>query len=230
MKSLSDVNSIQSDLSTRTMTLTLSLDEFDQITFRSCELLGKGFRNRISFAESKLVEDVLVARLANAIKSCLSSIPEGAQVLSLPDFLVEVPGLALSGVHVMIREAHAGVRNAILRFKDFMGAINQAFQIDVGLHEPYASHSERLAVNVLAEICLPILNLSHSIDAMSVTQNNRKMIDLADRLREFEFQTELLKRFIYNAGIGHAEAQGTYLYVETPQPQRRLTNQRYIGG
>ena len=193
------------------MTLSLNIMSPDTVTIRSCEVVGRWFRNRISFQEQKRIEDILARKLARAILSCVRSLRKGAQVLALPDFLVELPGLALSGVHIMVMEAKDGVRSAILRFTEFMGAINNAFQTDIGFHEPYPNHCEKLAVNVLEEICLPILNLCRTFEELKVKQMGRNGRCFVDRAREFEFQTELLKRYIYNAGMGHAEANDGYL-------------------
>jgi hypothetical protein len=224
MNTLPKIKPTSSDLSDRTITLSLTLHSPEHVSLRSCEVLGRNFRNRISFNDSAPVEEVLVARLARAIKACLASLPEGAHVLALPEFLVELPGLALSGLHVMVMEAKDGIRNAIFRFKEFMGAVNKAFRTDIGFQEACASHSEKLAVNVLADVCLPILNLCRSFEEMNFGHDRRKALNIADRAREFEFQTELLKRFIFNANMGHAEAAGAYLYEETGTAAHRISD------
>lgn len=224
MTHLPEASPIASDLSDRIITLNLTLKSSGLISLRSCEVLGRGFRNRISFNEVRTIEDVLVSRLATSIKTCLRTLPDGAHVLSLPEFLIEVPGLALSGLHVMVMEAKDGVRNAIFRFKEFMGAVNKAFRADIGFHEPASNHSEKLAVNVLADICLPILNLCRSFEELNCGQDRNKALHIADKAREFEFQTELLKRFIFNAGIGHAEAGSAYLELGAQDATARLNS------
>ena len=223
MNALTETKQTSSDLSDRILTLNLTLQSRSVVTLRSCEVLGRGFRTRVSFNETRNIEDALVQRLSSTIKSCLQTLPDGAHVLSLPEFLVEMPGLVLSGVHIMVMEAKDGVRNAIFRFKEFMGAINNAFHDDIGFEEPGANHSEKLAVNVLAEICLPILNLCRSFEELNLGLDRRTALEISDRAREFEFQTELLKRFIFNAGIGHAEAIGAYLETDTDLQPYQIT-------
>ena len=190
-----------SDLSERTITLTLSLRASDAVSVRSCEVVGRWFRNRVSFQEQRSIDDVLVVGLAQAVRSCLRRVPEGAHVLALPEFLVEIPGLALSGVHVMVMEAKEGTRSAILRFKEFMGAINNAFSMDIGFQEPYPSQAERLAVNVLEDICLPILDLCRTFQDAGTVCGNEALLRMAERADEFEFQTELLKRYIQSSSM-----------------------------
>jgi hypothetical protein len=224
MSTLPDVQPIPSDLSDRTITLTLTLRPSDAISVRSCEVVGRWFRNRVSFQEHHCIDDVLVGRLANAIRSCLRNLPDGTHVLALPEFLVELPGLALSGVHVMVMEMKEGSRNAILRFKEFMGAINNAFRIDIGLQETAPSHGEKLAMNVLEEICLPILNLCRSFEADRDNAMQSLPLHLEDRAREFEFQTELLKRYIYNASMPSAYASDPYLGHSQPPETRFIVD------
>lgn len=192
---------IKAELSERTLSLNLVVQPHGVVSIRSCEVLGRGFRNRVSFQHLAPIQDIMVGILAQAMDKCLNKLPEGAHVLSLPEFLVELPGLVLSGVHVMVMDAKDGVRNAIFRFKEFMGSINNAFRGDLGFSEAGSSHYEKLAMNVLEDICMPILNLCRSFETMNFGQNNLATMELQNRAREFEFQTELLKRFIFNASM-----------------------------
>jgi len=198
---LQNVPPLPSDFSDRVLTFNLMLSGKDKIAVRSCEVIGRSFRNRISFGEANDLDTVLVHRLAATIRSCLARLPDGAHVLALPDFLLEIQGLALSGVHVMVMEVKEGVRNAIFRFKEFVGEVDVAFRDGVGLRTPLSSYSERLAVNVLSDICLPILNMAREMEFAHLEEGRPLPPALVDRAREFEFQTELLKRFIFNAGL-----------------------------
>jgi hypothetical protein len=206
MRAANEVQPISSDLSDRTLTFNLHLYGPDQILIRSCEVVGTGFRSRFSFQETKNINEVLVGRLAHAITASLKSLPDGAHVLCLPAFLVELPGLVLAGVHVMVIEVSYGFRSAILRFKEFIGAANKAFLMDLGVQEAQTLHSEKLAMNVLEDICMPILNLCHALEDLGRMHGQTVSPQVRERAREFAFHTELLKRFIFNAGIGHANA------------------------
>ncbi|MGC3936791.1 hypothetical protein ACOTTU_03190 [Roseobacter sp. EG26] len=214
-----DAIQLASDLSDRTLSINLILKPDNTISVRSCEVLARGLRNRVSFQDKCDLSQVLVDKLAHAIRKCLSTVPDGAHVLSVPEFLVELPGLSLYGVHVLIMEVKDGMRNAIFRFKEFLGALNVAFRPDVGFVEPYVNYAEKLATNVLADICLPLLNMCRELEYAQVEPQDHLPAGISDRAREFEFQTELLKRFIFNAGIGHAEPTQVYLEQEyRPHP------------
>ncbi|MEM6566646.1 MAG: hypothetical protein AAF665_19500, partial [Pseudomonadota bacterium] len=201
MNSLPETQPLPSDLSDRSVTFSFLLHDQDVVSLRSCDVVGRGFRNRISFHDNNPMEDVLVERLSSAIRVSLRNLPDGAHVLSLPDFLVELPGLILAGARVMVSDIKDGSRSAIVRFKEFVGAVTPAFKSDVGLQEYHASYSEKLAMSVLEEICLPILNICRTLDVPQLMQERRVSADLKDRAREFEFQTELLKRFVFNSGL-----------------------------
>ncbi|WP_298835651.1 hypothetical protein [uncultured Roseobacter sp.] len=214
MSDLKEANTIPSVLSERTMTLNLTLDDSTGVVIRSCEVVARGFRNRISFSGYQDISGVLVEKLEHAVRESLGSVPdEGAHVLSLPDFLVELPGLALSGVHVMIMEARNGFRSAILRFKEFIGSLGSAFLRDIGFQEEYATQAERLAAGVLADICIPVLNLCREMEFALRDGLAEPAPEILAKAREFEFQTELLKRFIFNAGRGLSDPTQAHLSI-----------------
>lgn len=198
---LQQVQPLPSDFSERIFTINLILTGPQEIAVRSCEVIGRTFRNRTSFTDASSVDEIFVERLAGAIRGVLAKVRDGAHVLALPEFLIELPGLALSGVHVMIMDVKNGVRSAIFRFKEFLGSTTQVFRSELALEEPYTNYSERLAVNVLADVCLPILNLAREMEFAHLQTGKPMPCTVEDRTREFEFQTELLKRFIHNTSL-----------------------------
>ncbi|XDA99620.1 hypothetical protein AB1M95_06855 [Sulfitobacter sp. LCG007] len=211
-----------SRLSSRRLSFNLVIRD-TTVDVRACEVTSHHFRNRTSFPTLATLEDVIVEKIAAAIRSVISGLPAtGAHVLSLPEFLVELPGLALSGVHVLITDVNNGSRNAIFRFKEFLGAVNLAFRPEIGFQQTVTDQNERLATHILADICLPILNLcrynqwpdrSGRLDDMAK--------QLADKAEELEFQTELLKRFVYNSGEDHGAGR-TGLAAQTVADHRQL--------
>jgi hypothetical protein len=201
MNEMTEIQPLPSVFSDRVLTINLLVDGSEQVSLRSCEVIGQRFRNRVSFSDTNSIDEVLVEKLAYAIRRCLAKVPEGARVLALPEFLIELPGLALSGVHVMIMEVRDEVRSAIFRFRDFIGSVNNAFRGDIGIEEPCSGYAERLAVNVLEDICLPLLNVARELEFAQTRSGAALSRALEDKVLEFEFQTELLKRFIHNSGI-----------------------------
>jgi hypothetical protein len=191
----------QRALSTRRLTLNLTVHPDGAINIRSCEVISRVFRSRTTFPDLSDIGDLLVPGVTKHIGSALSDISEGPQVISLPEMLIEIPGLVLSGAHILMSAAQDGTRNAIFRFKEFLGAVNQMFKIEIGFNGNLMEDNERLATNVLADICLPILNTCQQIDRATFS---RPLVfpgnAIRAKLAELEFQTELLKRFILNSG------------------------------
>ncbi len=208
-------------VSDRTLTLNLILRGGQAISVRSCEILGQNFRNRVSFQGVNEINDVLVTSLALALRKSLASVPDdGPHVLALPEFIVEVPGLMLCGAHVMVMKARNGLRNAIVRFREFMGSVNEAFHHDLGFQGTDPSHTERLAASVFNDICLPMLNLCRDMEFARESGTVKVPAELIAKAQEFEFQAELLKRFIFNAGSGHSDPTSAHLGVPVQQMLR----------
>jgi hypothetical protein len=185
-----------SKLTERRLTLNILLRADDQLELRSCEVKGANFRNRTTFSEHTRLEDILVSTVAAKIRSAFASLPQGTQVLSLPDFIVELPGLVLAGAHILVTDFRDGLRSAIFRVKEFIGGINVAFNCDVGFHDSLTEQNERLATSILCDICLPVLNFFRHGDGAPLQRMQSDYQQIQDRAREFEFQTELLKRYV----------------------------------
>jgi hypothetical protein len=212
-----------SDLSGRQMFLNLAIQENGRVFVRSCEIVGPKFRTRTSFHDLNDIDDILMPQLANTVKECLADIPEGSQVVSLPELFVEMPGLVLSSAHVLVMTVNDGVRHAIVRFKEFIGAVNRAFLPQIGFQDSILTYNERLATNVLREVCLPILNMCRELEFMDKHSSNFPQ-RLAERSNEFEFQTELLKRYIRSNSPADMEEHQRLAANRTPRIENDSEN------
>jgi hypothetical protein len=201
----------QSVFSDRRLSLNLILTESGDVDIRSCEVVGKCFRNRTSFPDYHTLDSVVVNKLADAMKQTLRDLPAGPQVVSLPEFLVELPGLVLSGAHLLVTKVQNGIRSAIFRFRDFLGSVSNMFRDSIGFEGSYADDNAQLATQVLTDICLPILNLCNQMEHMLQETPIPVGIDLRARSSELEFQTELLKRFVMHSAHDAPEAPMNYL-------------------
>lgn len=183
-------------VATRRLTINLMVYDDGLVDVKSCETSGDKFLNRMSFRGSRSLDDVFIEELAGALRECLKTLPSGAHMLSVPEFLVELPGLALSGVRVLVSEPRKGVRSVIMRFKEFLGAVNRILKPKVGFDESLSSSTEKLALTALMDICLPIMNFARSpeLRAMDPDGHIQEMLEM--RVQEFEFNAELLKRFV----------------------------------
>ncbi len=188
--------SVIPEIATRRLTINLMLYNDGLVDVKSCETSGEKFLNRTSFRGLRSLEDVFVEELASALRGCLKALPSGAHMLSVPEFLVELPGLALSGVRVLVSEPRDGVRSVIMRFKEFLGAMNRILKPKIGFDENLSSNTEKLALNALMDICLPIMNFARSpeLKVMDPDGHIQEMLEM--KVQEFEFNAELLKRFV----------------------------------
>ena len=166
---------------------------------RSCEVMSDTYRNRTTFQGSCALDDVFEERVADGLRHCLDALSVKTEVVSLPDFFIETPGLILAGAHVMSSIAPDGMVAIILRFQLMIGGVACAFKSDIGVEQPLIDQRERLATLVLADISLPLLDICAAADAdlmhdsPSMHNFTRK---LAERSREIRFQIELVKRYL----------------------------------
>lgn len=196
--------SVIPEIATRRLTINLVIQENGLISVQSCEISGKKFLNRTSFRNAQSLSDVFVDELATTLDECLTAMPEGAHMLSLPDFLIEIPGLTLSGARILVSEIRGGARNVIIRIKEFLGAFVRVLKPNIGFDEALSTNTEKLALSALMDICIPILNFARSPELKMMDPDGRIRDMTEMKLREFEFNAELLKRFAA---------------VDTPQPE-----------
>ncbi len=188
--------SVIPEIATRRLTISLLMNASEEVTVQSCETSNDKLLNRMSLRGDWGLSDVFVETLAKALRKCLSSLPPHAHMLSVPDFLVELPGLTLSGIRVMAAEPCNGVRSVIMRFKEFLGTFSRILKPSVGYDECLTSHTEKLALNALTDICVPILNFARSVELKTADREGHLQTMLEMKLREFEFHAELLKRYV----------------------------------
>ncbi|WP_342075464.1 hypothetical protein [Yoonia sp. SS1-5] len=186
------------DATPRKFMINLHLEAEREPEVRSCEIIGSRFRNRTSFGRGVTIEDVFVAPIAEGLRACLRDREDPIQILSLPDFVIEAPGITLSGAQIVATQNGGQVCNILFRFRFFLGGVNNAFQRDVGFGHSLADDSERISALVLSDLSLPILNICDAA-RVGLFQDSRPIATfgskLADRAHELAFQIEMIKRF-----------------------------------
>ena len=63
----------------------------------------------------------------------------------------------LCGAHFMIMRTDKDEHSIILRFNEFLGPISAAFITDFGLKEQSSQVTDKLSINVLTDICMPLM-------------------------------------------------------------------------
>ena len=215
--------SITPGLSARRLAINLALQAGGAVDVQSCEIAGPDFLNRTSFRGERRIDEVFVGRLAEALADLVTTLPSGAHMLSKPEFLLELPGAILSGVRVLVAEGSKDARNVIVRFKEFMGGITMLMKPDVGgAEEQTLTYADNLAISALMDICIPIMNFCRSAELARMDGGEHASRMVEDKVREFEFHTELLKRYLANqkAAENEAESRGVR---QAPTPHPMLT-------
>ncbi|WP_299875574.1 hypothetical protein [uncultured Sulfitobacter sp.] len=166
---------------------------------RSCEIKGSTFNNRTSFGEGVTLRHAFAAPLVRALDDCLSKLSYKTEVLSLPEFLCEVAGLTLRGIHVMATRLADGAINIIMRFLSFVGGINHALAPEIGFDDPVHEEGQAIATKVLEDIAAPLLNICTS--AVLGLKDTNEMLGafgrkIASQTDEIQFRTHLLRRYV----------------------------------
>lgn len=179
--------------------LTMSAD--DRLEVRSCEIVSDSFRNRTSFHGKSHVQDVFVTEVADAINACISSLSFRTELVSLPNFTVEMPGLILSDASLICTETNDGNLNIIFRINRFVGGVNRLFLNRIGFEDPLSPMVSEISARVLSDIAVPLLDLC-AIAQQDLGPEDGPLGAFGKKLRErsaeLEFHIELIKRFVEN--------------------------------
>lgn len=224
MKVLPDHIEPTQESRSRRFVVNLQVREQEGPQVRSCEVVSAEYRNRTTFQGSCGVDDVFEENVARGLRECLNALSLEAEVVSLPEFFIETPGLILAGAHIMSSIAPDGMVAIILRFQLMIGGVACAFKSDIGVDRPVLDTRERIATLVLSDISLPLLDLcaAAETDLMSDTDTLARFSrELAERSHEIRFQVELVKRYI--ADMERSETHSAERAIEHARVQPLLS-------
>lgn len=203
-----DARTQDASVSARKFVVNLTILDGNEPEVRSCEIIGRNYRNRTSFGDKTRLDDVFVKAVSDGLTKCLSKMSNDTEVVSLPDFVVETPGLTLAGAHMMVSKGDDGTLHIIFRFRFFLGGINRVFHRNIGFDGDISDENSRLSALVLADLALPILNFCEAAKAGMMTHEapiSGFVNKLAEQSHEISFQIELVKRFIEHPGVAGLE-------------------------
>jgi len=174
--------------------------EGDEPKLRSCEVTQSHVRNRTSFTKETSLRDVFSDEIAAGLEYCLGKLSQAdTEIISLPNLVLEVPGIVLGGAQVLAKNGPDGSLNIIIRFKFFLGGINRVFKHDVGFGDTIDDYNARTSTLVLADIAMPILNLCNAAQAGIFDADRDVGIfvkALSEKSNDIQFQIELIKRYV----------------------------------
>ncbi len=181
---------------------------------RSCELLNRDYRNRVSFTKLPDLFSVFQARLAQKIQALVEEFGTARNIVSKPDFELDLPSLKLAGLTFLVSGVRDGMRQIILRFKYFIGTFQSAFLLDLGMSEPTIPHKERIAIESLIDIVGPLYGLALLEDRRPLTAKEASEVedalrDLQGKTHVLKFYSDLLIRYVRDCSPGNqADQQG----------------------
>lgn len=185
--------------------LTRRPDGPDEPVLQRIELpVGKYWHNIIVRNPGPL-QEFLVAPLAAALTPYLQPEPSYPQLSTRPDFLLEVGPTAFGQLRVLKTGSPAGLSQVQFRFAHVSGSPALAFRDETMFLPPRLDH-DAIAMSVLHEICVPLLNMTNLLNHglrpdLSSQQSREAMERLRAKHDELCFFTELLKHRVAMQGV-----------------------------
>lgn len=185
--------------SARKFIINISSENLSDFEVRSCEIASREFRNRTSFQNRITIDQIFQKEIAEGLKSCLMKLSGETEVIALPSVVLEIPGLTLAGAYLVSTKTQEGDLHIIVRFRFFVGGINNMFLPNIGFDDAANDHAAGLSVKVLSDLALPFLNVCESYRSGVISTQagfTEFMAGLSACAQDFRFQVELLKRFV----------------------------------
>lgn len=186
---------------------------------RSCEVIGNGYRNRTSFQHAARIDEVFVDAVVAGLAQCLARLSLEKEVVSLPEFKIQAPGLALGGAHILVSEEQGGIVSIMIRFKVFLGNLDAVLCENLRPYPSAPALLDKLASEVLFDITLPLLNIcsASELGQLSDTERLAKFLDnLSESTDDLKFRGALLRRYVEDLSEGR-QAPPPHLARQVPE-------------
>ncbi len=186
-----------------TFVINLHRDASASPVVASVELVLPEVRNRYSFKPRKRLHDVFTADFADSLEAALNRLGADERIVSLPEFVYEIPGLIMSGLRILLTAAEDGSETIMLRIRRYIGTVKSLFRFDPAMAVSSTSVRERIAVDVLEDIISPLFDLI-SLDVPGMEEIiekhapaiRKRISELSLRQEEIVFLTGLLQRYV----------------------------------
>lgn len=181
----------------RKLILTMSADGDGNVLLSSCEVAGRGFRNRTKWAQPMELHAVLQPELASFVQDCMSNLSGKNEIISMSERAFEKPGLLLRNAHLLANGDQELGFSIILRFKTFLGSLSSVFQPKIDLVNGIHDATMDMADRILLDIAMPLLNflsLDEEGALLGKDDAQRLVAQLTNQSHALTFQIELIKR------------------------------------
>lgn len=169
----------------------------------SVELRTFEVRNRYSFRKDPTLADIFVDEFAELIERALERLKPDERIVAIPDFEFAKGDLIIGGLRVLITTAENGIESIMLRFRQYIGAIKQAFKFDDSMAIETPTVREKIAVDVLQDILSPLFDLM-ALDVPGMEEVlekhgpaiKKRLATISARKDEITFFSTLLQRYV----------------------------------
>lgn len=184
--------------------INLSDDSIRGLRVQSVEILSPDLRQKLSFRGAMDLKDVFVPLLANRLERVLSRISDGNGVHTKPDLVITFPGLVLARLRILVHRTPEGARQVLMRFKYFIGGLQNAFRVQTHFTEPSLLHREKLAIEALTEIATPLFDIANAALASDQVEDIQRalqehLLHLSENAQELSFYLTMLARYASEA-------------------------------
>ncbi|MBY6046698.1 hypothetical protein [Vannielia litorea] len=169
-------------------------------------------RNRISFQTALPFDRAFSTEFSTQLHRFLPA-GFGRSVFADSSARIEAPGLVIQGIRIIAQAVQAGMQRLSIRFLHAWGRVQALLAQEHQLADTTEARCQNLAVETFLDLIRPCLDLMQ-LDASGLTDGSMSSI-LSDRIEalkarklEFEFQANLLARYIANPSVvrEHPEA------------------------
>jgi hypothetical protein len=193
------------DFHSRTPSLKIALRVLDNglIVVKSCELTGGVYHHRSSFRAPDTPLSVFRDEISDVLRDFMGQARGNTQIMAVPDFSLEIPGLTLLGAQIIVGTSQEGEVSATIVFKSVLGGVDAVLK-DQALHDVTTSRRKVFETDVMLDIAQPILDMFSNFDVepsqASPSQVQEMLQAVIENTHELQFRAELLKRFINKDG------------------------------
>lgn len=192
--------------STDQVVITLHEEEGSDVFIRSVDLFISSMKVRFSARSTSSVEAVFESEFADLIRRICGSSTLAKQVINVPDFVLRVRGLTISGYTLLVHTLDNGMRQFIIRLKQATGNALALFRPNTetghGLSMFTADtenggggdqQSNRLFDEMLSNLYLPLVNLNSYLKHVLDGDRADATDQLGSSIVQLKTKTEVLQ-------------------------------------
>ncbi|MEM9798173.1 MAG: hypothetical protein AAF919_16900 [Pseudomonadota bacterium] len=180
------------------------------VIVRHAEIVRRNYRHRLAFATKNTVGEVFVPDLAKEMLALAQeTMGTGPRVDARPDFVLSAGGLVLGGLRAIVSgENTDGSQQITVRFRYFVGGIQNAFAANTYFDRPTLEHREQIGVRALEDVAMPLLDMAQAmrgipgreIEDRHNTPLERRLAAIEAQAADLEFYAGLLRRYVDECG------------------------------